>query len=486
MGLVALRVGVGLVPGSLAEYARGETDLRGRRVYRPELTSDPAALGAMDLERVHRVLFPAWLLASNDPADGDRASRAALAALRAEVAKDGNLGALLDELTKAVAHPRDAARARRFDYLIWAWSDYLDRAGVAWRLEPTVHTLSGRRTLHVRAYRVVATVVATVGDEACRARLLSREDRSSMTEPYLGHTASRSEGALVILDRTQEFAENQVWAMLNEANDVTLPPLEAAFARSIRGEAEGAISPDARALLRETSIDRHALLRTARDINDRARCGSAFRLWHFPSVALPRWTLDLVSSAVATNEGPCPAVTAAEASTLAESSGRLWTNERRLQPALLALRAWVVRAVAIHELRHAADGGPDGEGVSWTSAPGSRCVGCADVPATAGLSRAARGELSAYLTGLGSPGTAYLSAYQACANAHEGTAVGAAVASLAPAVLPEGCTAAPPPDLVDRARAFEARLFRRVETITLSEGFPITDLRAARPIVPPG
>lgn len=469
IGLVALRITVALLPGHLAEYARGETDLKGRRVYVPRFGVDTVAVAAIDLERVHRILFPAWVLTLNNASTGDQAQRERLAALRVEAGKDRNLAVLLDELVKASGIPRNAARARRFDYLIWAWSDYLDRAGAAWRLEPTVRTIAGRQTLYVKAYRVVATVHATLSGEPCRARLLSREDRLNVVEPYLGHTASRAEGALVILDRTREFAENQVWAMLNEANDATLPPLEAAFAPSIRAEVESAIGAEARPLLRETSIDRHALLRTARDINDRERCGSSFRLWHFPSVGLPRWTLDMAARAVATTDVPCPQVTAAEARTLEEASGRLTANQR-LPGALLALDGWVARAVTIHELRHAGDGGLDGEPLT------SPCVGCAALPTTARLGRAARGELSAYLSGLGSPGTAYVSAYQACAGAQEGTAAGAAIAALRPEVLPRGCAGTPPPDLVTRARAFEARLFGRVEPVSLAEGFPLAEL----------
>ena len=119
----------------------------------------------------------------------------------------------------------------------------------------------------------------------------------------------------------------------------------------------------------------------------------------------------------------------------------------------------------IHELRHAADGGLDGEALT------SPCVECSSQ-----LSAATRAELSAYVTGLGAEGTAYVSAYQACGGARDGSPAGAAVAALTPAVLPHGCSEPPPSDLARRARSMEARLFRRTASVAFARAFPLLEL----------
>ena len=463
VALVLVRSVVWFLPASVGAYTRGEVDLRGRRIYRPPFGVRPRSLATLKLERIHRDLLPGWSLTFNDETLG-AASREKLAALRAETAGDPNLATLVEELAKAGELPRGAARANRFSYLIWAWNEYLDRAGAAWRLEFVVRLAAGHPRFYVKAYRVLATVRATLSGTACRARLVSRADRLNVVEGALGHTGSGSAGALVVLDRTQEFAENQLWSLLNEANDATLAPLDATFAPAVRDEAERSLPADAFAVLHETAPDRHALLQIAKVINDRRGCDRRFLPRNVPPAGLSEDILGLVKEAASEPSELCREVTPAEAEALAQASARL-AKAPQLMPALAALNTWVARAVTIHELRHAADGGLDGE------APTSPCVDCSSQ-----LSTATRGELSAYLTGLGTEGTTYVSAYQACGGAQDSSPAGAAVAALTPAVLPHGCSEPPPPDLAQRARRMEARLFRRSASVAFAEAFPSLDL----------
>ena len=449
-----------LVPSGVGAWWRGETDLRGHRVYAPPFGVRTEALAEVDLESVHRDLFPGWVLTANEARDGANGgqTREKLAALRAEAGKDPNLAALIDELSSVAALSRSSGRGERFSYLVWAWSEYLDRAGASWRLEPTVRTIAGRQLLYVKSYRVVATVRASIGDTVCRARLVKREDRLNVVEPYLGHTTSRAEGALVVVDRTRDFAETQVWPML--ADDAEgLSPLDAAFASSVRAEAARSLGEDAMSVLRDTARDRGAILRTADAIKARAQCGSWFRVWKVPVGGLSAETLASVARAAASPDAACPEVTREEADTLVESSRRLAATPR-LDASLSALNAWVARAVTAHELRHVKDAGLDGDGFSRP------CPGC-----SARLGRTARAEVSAYLAAFATPGVSHVSLYQACAGSADG-ASGSAVSAVVSSLMPGGCAGGPPDDLAGVARALETRLFGASEPVSLPVEFP--------------
>jgi hypothetical protein len=447
------------VPASLSSFFRGETDLSGHRVYTPPHGVRKDALDSMDLTRVHRELLPRWVVAEADGAT--ETARTTFTELRREAGKDPNLGALLDSMSEALRSPRSRERGARFSYLVWAWSTYLDRGGVPFRVVATVRSTAKRQIVYVKTYRTLAATTSDVGGQAVRARLVAREDRLNVVEGYLGHTSSRDEGAVVLADRTREVALQQIWPMLHEGADGERSPVDAAFAPAVRAEAMRALSPAAFAVLHATALDRGALLRTADAIATRGKkCGTTFRLWSLPIEGLSRSTLQEIESLRRADAEYCAEVTVEEADVLRDASSRLATTEA-LPGAVDALTAWVARAVTVHELRHAADLRPGSDEVA---PPCPRC--------DRRLGPTARAELSAYLAGAANGEIAALSLYQACAGAQAEAPAGAAVLALVPAVLPDGCEGGPPPDARARAETTERSLFNRSDAITLSPEFP--------------
>ena len=377
-------------------WVRGEVDLRGRPTYVPRAPVVRETLLAIDHARLHADLLPRWMA---DAADGvgPQAGGARLAEVRALVAGEPNLAALVDALAATLRAPRSRARAERFAYLVWAWNTYLDRAGVPFRMEASGRTSPRRQLLYVRTYRTVATIPASAGDRPLRARVLTRLDHLAGVAASLGITTSADEGALVLAERTRVVAENQVWPLLADEIDPDGSTLDAVFGEAIREEASRALAPGHVEVLRRTAGDRRVVLR-----------------------------------------GKDGAEATAARERLAAEPG--------LGDALGALSAWVTRAVAVHELRHAAD--------LQRGDATPRCTGCS--PA---LGSTARAELSAYLAGVADASVSALSLYQACAGAQPGAPAGAAVAALSPRVLPDGCAGGPPRDAAARATALSVELY---------------------------
>ena len=407
------------------------------------------ALAQIDLTRVHGELFPRWLLAESE-SSGSAVATAHFAQLRAEAGKDPNVDALLLALGRAAALAPGDERAEQLESLVADWNQYLDAGAAPFRLELTVRSIKHRQTLYVKSYRVVSDVAANVGPAACRARFLRREDHLNVVEPYLGTTVSREEGAFIVLDRIRELGEGQVWALLDEGNDARLAPVERPFAASVRAEAERALPEAAFRSLSRTAVPRSRLVKLRHDVNARSKCGSELFLPVVPTLGYGESILVSARLAVVPAGSPCASLTDDEHTVLVADSSSL-AAEPSLPAALDALDAWLARAVATHEVRHAADGGLEGFATPCPSCPRS-------------LGQVGRAELSAYVTAFATEGVAFVSVYQACTGAIVGPSRDA-VAVLAEAILPEGCAGPPPADLVARAGAAEKRWFGRRENV---------------------
>ena len=470
MGTVAL--GVVLATAALTWWTelgrvwRGESRVDGTPLYEPshELRVEGSAV---DWRRVHATLIPRWLIARGHAhrtlsaqgiADFDEAARAhrAFTELRFAVRSDPNLTGLVDELELRAADP--VAHAERIDYLLWAWNEYLDRHAVPWRLEANLHLRrDGSAAFVTRSYEILADLEDDAGR---RLRLLRRADLTNVDEGFLGHTPGRDEGALVILDETLRFAVRHVWPMLNPGLDEYLPTEQRAVAGPVRARLR--LGAAERARLRETAVDQLALVEVADSIHARAECGSRFRVWGLPWNGLAPPDQNALIAALDRSRGrDCPEVTLGEAARMIGASERLGQTPA-LADAVESLGTWVARAVAIHELRHVADGGSEVE-----------CPGCppAMLPDT-------RAELSAYLASFAVDEVAHVAALQACAmqpEKHEGSREphALALAFAVPRLLPNGCDGAIPEDLAERARHLERSLFGDRAPVRLPEAFPV-------------
>ncbi|MBJ70226.1 MAG: hypothetical protein CMN31_02460 [Sandaracinus sp.] len=446
----------------LASYLRGEIDLHGAPRYAPPHPVDEDALAAIDWHDVHGRLLPLWVITKSTrrlPEDERRArEHEAYSELRYALADDPNLLGLFDELEAALRED-PIGRARRVDYLLWAYNDYLDAHAIPWRLEATLHLRRrGRPTFLTRSYEVLHDLRAPAGH---RLRLLRRADLTNVDEGFLGHTTGGGDGALVMLDQVLEFGVRHVWPMLHGGLDARLPERERGLAPFVRREALGALEAPAYTLLHETAVDQQALIEVASSIHARASCGNTFRIYGLPWNGLePPDQRALVEALDRSQSGECPEVTLGEAARLLGASERLGRTPA-LADAVEGLTTWVAGAVSVHELQHVAD---EGEG--------AQCSGCPE-----GMSAAAVDELSAYLASFASETHGYTALLQACSMEPDGEDVSEAphaqaLAIAFDAVLAQGCAGPIPDDLQRRARAARARLFGQADPPALPDDYP--------------
>ena len=216
--LLVLSVTGGALHGHVvATWLEGSTDLLGRPVYEPPYGLRSDALESIDLARVHGALLPSYMIAASrigrDTGALDRADDA-LAALRAEAGQDPNLDALLGELGSLLRDDALQTRPRRILYLVWAWSSYLDRAGLPWWVEASVLFRDWGGFLCTKSYHVHRDLRVAVGPDRYRVRLIGRVDRTNVRERHLGHAGRDSDGALVVVDRVEEFALERLMPVL--------------------------------------------------------------------------------------------------------------------------------------------------------------------------------------------------------------------------------------------------------------------------------
>ncbi len=443
---------------TLETWAAGETDLWGDFRYDPPHDTNSKRLAASDLERVHRRLLPAWGIAlgsmlSRAPAEMQR--------LRASI-KDPNLLDLARELDR-LASEDPARHSKRIFYLLRAWNTYLDRNGQPWHVDGGVR-LSPRAFLYLKVYRVVADMRVKVAGEPMRARLLRRVDNTNVVELYLGSASQHQDGAMVVVDRISEFAQNQLWPLLATPGKEAAPLSR--FGPRVRAEARRELPPAAVTLLTRLAPARAALVHGMREINAQARCGSRFRVLAIPHRGLSeRARATLWRVALRDAGSRCPAITAEGVQAMVAASDRL-AAAPGLDAAVGALTAWVARGVTVHESRHVAD---DARVNLETSAPA--CEACPN-----DMDRATRAELSAYLASFAAREVGYLNLMQACSAVAKssGGANHNAIVAAARALGAACAGAGPPTDLYARAAALERKYFGRSDAIVLPADFPAT------------
>ncbi len=439
---------------ALEDLARGVVGAELR--HRPE---HPPQLDGLDLAAVHGPLLTDWVIAAGR--DDPEARAGAQAALRSAIAADANLTALFDELVslteaRRLADPRHRKRAL---WITRAWNQYLDDNGQPYFLDAHVR-VAARPSYVAMAYRVGADGRGTVDGEEHRVRLLERVDTLNLRELYTGYASSSVEGALVLADRTRQFAEDRLWPAL--ADELAPTPSTTAVVRhwralgpSLVAAAERGLSGTALAVLRDTAAARAEGVAVAEAVQARHDCGSEFILRPLPWNGFEPDALDRLERWV--EIGPCPSLTAEELAGLRRASAALRAPEvaTALPSALAELAAWRGRGVALHELRHVADD---------VDLDDDDDLPCAICPASA--STVVRAELAAYLAELAwseAPENAF---FDACLVAEaDQTAHAEALAILFDAA--HWSCAAIPDELSTRARALEQDAFGRSEEIVV-------------------
>jgi len=454
-------------------FLRGEVDWRGHRVYAPPHPVDAAALGGIDLERVHTELLPAWVLASGKAVGGGNevAEVEAFERLTAAVSPDANLTDLLQSLRGHVAAGGLRTDPKRALYLVWAWSTYLDRAGHPYLVQGSILRTDKGRVFATTILRTHPRGDVTVGDDNYRVRVGTRVDGTNVVERYLG--AAGRDQAIVVVDRVREFALTELWLLLEPAND-HLSPGRAVFADAVRQEARARLPDAAFRQLRSLAVPRWSIVATVTEIHERrARCGAGLRINHVPWFGFEgERIVALRAMAQRDAAADCPAITLDEVDRLERASHKLLAAPG-LEDAVGALVAWAVEHVAVHEARHLADHRyADGFDVALS------CGACSEA-----MGVTARAELSGYLASIAwspSPATAL---YQACRAIAEDGRLGhghavkgphAEAMALLQRRLGHRCTQGPPQDLAARARGLERAMLGRSEPIALGEGWPRT------------
>lgn len=453
------------VPGVRA-WARGEVDWRGRRSYTP---AHAPALEQVDLRRVHAELLPRWLVAQGKRAAGAGAEdeRAAFGALRAAIAADANLVALLDELHELSSPSRLGQAPRRALYLTWAWSHYLDRQGAPFLVLGSVRSQGFGPLLVATTHRVLVDAAVRVGDGSHRVRVTARIDGTSVREAYLG--AAGSDDAVVVVDRLRDLALDEVWPLLDPWVE-RRTPTQLAFAAPIRREVEARLSSEGMERLRSTAAARGSMVEVVRGIESRRRdCDSGMRLDVVPWQGLPpARLLRLGELAQRHAERSCPGITQAEVQALARATAALQADPT-LEAALEQLVAITAEHVVIHEARHLADAAlADGF---------EQALPCASCPKAMGIT--ARAELSGYLASLAWSPAPALALYQACRSIapdqgkplEPGEPHREALELLQRRIGPV-CADGPPPELHALARLLEHEMLGRSEALALPESFP--------------
>lgn len=459
----AVAVAVLSAPVDLGRWWAGEIDLAGRRVFEPP-PPDAAAVAEIDFALLHSELWPAWVAA---PPGADEPAYQRLAA---EVAPDPYLSRLVKRMHR-LAEDDAAGNAPRLLYQVWAWNRYCDMIGVPWRLTAGIQVLDPRDAkFYVKSYRVLSDTPTRVGSGYWRTRVVRRVDDLSVVEGYLGLTSDHESGAVVVAERVAAFAIERVWPLLDPELQPEQFALDATFGPAIRAAAKRSLHPTDLDVLEKTAADRFWLERAVAQIHQRASCGSRFQIGFLPFDGLHhRDLIEVRRYAAATADSHCPDVTHIEAMALTTRSAAL-QETAGLRQALEALSAWVARAIAVHEARHAADDAEERE------------IRCDDCPPE--ITGVARLEVSAYLASFAHPDVSEVSLLQAC-TVEQVDAVGrGAWIRFLSERLGDVCENGPGEDFVARARGLEKELFHREAPIVLHPDFP-AHLPLERDLGPP-
>jgi len=415
-------------------WLRGEQNWQGDHVFQARA---PSLLGQVDLRRVHEELLPNWTVAQAwVDRQGSEPAAAALQSLQLAIASDANLTELLTELAER-ARGDLWQEGERLIFLASAWSRYLDEQDAPWRVEGGVIDLGSGPFFYVKVYEILADGAVGVGGLPARIRLMRRADTLNVREAHLGHVVEGEDAGLVVLDRIEEFAADQLWPLLDPSGQGALDRLGAAHGAAVRAEAAQALPPEDLLLLQETARTRLDLVAAVRSVSER---GCDFRFNAIPWQGFDAQDRDMLGRAYRDSLGQrCPAITRDEVQPLLESSETL-RSTRDLDRALASLVGWAARSTAVHEARHVADRGLDLDPIET--------------------------ELSAYLASFAADGVGALSFFQAClANAGiDG------VHARALRVSGLDCED-PPPDRADQARAVSRDVFDHEDLVVLAADF---------------
>jgi len=378
------------------------------------------------------------------------------AELQAVVSEDRNLTGLLDQQRSIITEELVLAQAERLHYLVWAWNRYLEAHGQPFLVEGSVGIGWGRRPFfYVVTYQTVADLFVDVGEEPHRVRLVRRTDPVNVRELHVGGTGAPEEGAVVVTDRLQDFAFDAVWPLL-AAGPVGPASNMGPYADAVTEEVEAGIGAEHTAVLRRTAPHRAVLLEAAVAVAERQPC-SEFAIVDTPFDGHGERAIDrIVANAYVSIGAFCPRVKVEEAVLVHKISHAL-RAEPGLRQALEALLAWLARTVAVHESRHLADLGDEGE-------LRIACLECGSDHVSA--------EVSAYLASFAwgeGPATAY---YQACRAVQSERNPHAAAMEVIDQWLDRECIEGPPEGLAARARELEESRLGRSDEITLPSDFP--------------
>ncbi len=425
---------------------------------RPEAPGPgPSVLNGVDLRRVHTELLGTWTIQAQK---GGR--QPAGRALARAIDGDSRLSVLF-EMIEDTAEELDRGAALELTRLFADWSAYLDKAGAPWFISVKARGRRGQWSFYLKIYEVLADTSVTVGGRTSRVRILRRVDQINVRDGMLGHSGLEGAGAVLVADNLVRSFVREVWPALGGDGAGEVP----SFSPAIQREAARALSAEQLALLRQTAGPRANVTAVLDALRDRRDC-SGFRLrdhWY----GVTREALDGIHKIARRmiEPGDCPPITVIEAVRLGRASTILQETEG-LTEAVAAGVAWYARAVALHEARHIAD---NAVAVPEEDAPplDVACPGCKRE-----IGRRARVELSAYAAELTHPDTAVIALLQMCASrrGHKARFRERAERLLLSAILPEGCDAGVPDDLVLRGRRVDEALFERRDSVSFEAGWP--------------
>ena len=420
---------------TIEAFQRGERTLTGDRHFEPEF---PAQVDDVDLARVHEHLLPAWAIAlahvEDRWSDEDRAYRD----LQTAVSGDKNLSAIVAEFRQIGWRPDAANQLQRLEYLAWAWSDYLAKQGAPYALEADMMTLSSGDFLYFKAYRIVDLRQVNVGEHHFELELVSRLDQTNIRELYLGATHVEGVHARLMLDRIQEFTDEQVLPLFDSRHQT---PLESQVYEGLR-----------RALTHGDLLAIEAELRrrrVARDIEhaitQNPECAdfalSEDTLEHFDLFRDVVFKLEV--------DGPSHLCTLSSEQHRELTQVNYWGGPAvGFASAHGNLVDLVTRAVGTHEARHMAD-----------ADTGINCDDCGRLSAGAVI------EVSAYTASLAWSPTPALVVLQACQVQHTKGPHGEAIRYLLP-LLGASCSEVPD-SLSEDAQRFERERFGRNDPISM-------------------
>lgn len=434
------------------------------RRLRAEVAQEERPRRLSGLDALYGEALPAWVISLNvlhQVAAGEayeRSTRLMEARFRAMRAREGD-PALQSYIDRIHALMLDDIADKNWEVydLFSRWNGDIAARGHPYRIE---HSIGGdplSPTLYVTVYRALTMGTVRVGAAEVPARVLGRIDRANLTVADFG-AAGPPELAVARVDRARDHVVRELWPLLDATADPSRSPAERRWLLHLRGELRAAASPTLYAAAATGAQTYRALGEVVAGVNARARCGSTFRLFGARAHGLTaRDKLAVLRAAEARSNPLCPAVTADEAASMIALSDAL-ARTAHLDDALDAFTAAVLRATLVGEARGIVDARAAG---LHGAVP---CPGC-----DASTDAAARAELSVRLARFTTPGAAYLARHHACVTAEGEGPRAEAMRVASREVFPEGCDAAPPDELAARARAAEARLFRRDEAVEVPD-----------------